>query len=243
VPALGAPVRWRGRSTGRAEAGAPGRRGWEAKVRIGLVSDVHCNVAGLTAALEGLGTVDLLLCAGDMVLQYRFSDDVVALLQERESLAIQGNHEKILLSPHGDGVRRAGQGTADNWAWLAAQPGQRRLAVDGYRLLLAHGAPWDEPTSHRCEYLYPHDTVGLRRLRDFDADVIVLGHTHYPMLQRIAGTLAVNPGSCGEARDRGLLTYGLLDTTAGTATLYRLDAGHVGETLCCEPLPTPGGGG
>jgi putative phosphoesterase len=208
-------------------------------LRIGLVSDVHCNVAGLTAALERLADVDLLLCAGDMVLQYRFSDEVVALLQEREGLAIQGNHEKIILSSHGDGVRRAGQGTPERWAWLAAQPAQRRLAVDGYRLLLAHGAPWDEPASLRCEYLYPHDTASLRRLADYDADVVVLGHTHYPMLKRLGGTLVVNPGSCGEARDRGLLTYGLLDTTAGTATLYRLDAGHAGETLCSEPLPAP----
>ena len=206
-------------------------------MRIGLVSDVHCDVPGLTAALTRLEDVDLLLCAGDMVLQYRFSDDVVALLQERDALAIQGNHEKILLSFHGDNVRRSGQGTPEHWAWLAAQPAQRWLDVDGYRLLLAHGAPWDDPTSLRCEYLYPHDPVGLRRLADCDADILVLGHTHYPMLQRINGTLAVNPGSCGEARDRGLLTYGLLDTTAGTATVYRLDAGHEGEVLCAEPLP------
>ena len=208
-------------------------------MRIGLVSDIHCDVPGLTAALERLADVDLLLCAGDMVLQYRFSDDVVALLRAREALAIQGNHEKIVLSPHGDGVRRAGQGTPAHWAWLAAQPAQRRLAMDGYRLLLAHGAPWDEAASLHCEYLYPHDTVSLRRLAAYDADVIVLGHTHYPMLKRIGGTLVVNPGSCGEARDRGLLTYGLLDTTAGTATVYRLDAGHAGETHCSEPLPAP----
>jgi putative phosphoesterase len=209
-------------------------------VRIGLVSDVHCEAPRLVAALERLADVDLLLCAGDMVLQYRFSDDVVALLREREALAIQGNHEKIVLSPHGAGVRRAGQGTPEHWAWLAAQPAQRRLGVDGYRLLLAHGAPWDDPVSLHCEYLYPHDAESLRRLADYDADVVVLGHTHYPMLKRIGGTLVVNPGSCGDARDRGLLTYGLLDTTAGMATLYRLDAGHAGETLCSDLLPDSG---
>jgi putative phosphoesterase len=206
-------------------------------MRIGLVSDVHCDMPGLTAALARLDDVDLLLCAGDMVLQYRFSDDVVALLRERDALAIQGNHEKILLSFHGDNVRRSGQGAPEHWAWLGEQPAQRRLTVDGYRLLLAHGAPWDDPTSLRCEYLYPHDTEGLRGLAACEADVVVLGHTHYPMLRRIGGTLAVNPGSCGEARDRGLLTYGLLDTTTGTATLYRLDPGHEGEALCEERLP------
>ena len=48
-------------------------------MRIGLVSDVHCNAPGLEAALVQLGTLDLLLCAGDIVLQYRFSDEVIAL--------------------------------------------------------------------------------------------------------------------------------------------------------------------
>jgi predicted phosphodiesterase len=115
-------------------------------LRIGIVSDVHCDAAGLAAALARLESVDLLLCAGDMVLQYRFSDEVVALLRDRDALAIQGNHDRILLSPHGDGVRRAGRGAPEHWAWLAAQPAQRRLVADGWRLLLAHGTPWDDPT-------------------------------------------------------------------------------------------------
>jgi putative phosphoesterase len=205
-------------------------------VRIGIVSDMHCDAVGLAAALDRLQDVDLLLCAGDMVLQYRFSDEVIGLLRERDALAILGNHDRIVLSPHGDGVRRAGQGAPEHWAWLAAQPAQRRLAVDGCRLLLAHGTPWDDPTSLSCTYLYPHDSAAIRRLADCDADVVVLGHTHFPMLKRHRSTLVVNPGSCGEARDRGLLTYGLLDTAAGTATLYRLDVGHAGEVLCAEPL-------
>ena len=212
-------------------------------MRIGIVSDVHCDAEGLAAALARLGSVDLLLCAGDMVLQYRFSDEVIALLRERDALAIQGNHDRILLSPHGDGVRRAGRGAPEHWAWLADQPAQRRLAVDGWRLLLAHGTPWDDPTDLHCTYLYPHDTAKLRRLADCDAEIVVLGHTHFPMLLQQNGTLAINPGSCGEARDRGLLTYGLIDTVATTAAIYRLDAGHEGELLCEAPLPEPSGSG
>jgi predicted phosphodiesterase len=63
------------------------------------------------------------------------------------------------------------------------------------------------------------------------------------MLLQQNGTLAINPGSCGEARDRGLLTYGLIDTVATTAAIYRLDAGHEGELLCEAPLPEPSGSG
>src|SRR5581483_306524 len=153
----------------------------EAAVRIGLVSDIHCNTEGLTAALEQLGELDLLLCAGDIVLQYRFSDDVIALLRAREALAIQGNHDKIIVSPHGENVRRAGQGAPEHWEWLVGLPHQRRLDLDGWRLLLAHGAPWDDPRSLHCEYVYPADTGRLSQMARCEAEIVVLGHTHFPM--------------------------------------------------------------
>ncbi len=205
-------------------------------MRIGIVSDIHGNAAGLAAALARLESVDRLLCAGDIQVQYRFSEPVIGLLREWEALAVLGNHDKVLLSPHGAGVRRGGRGSAEAWAWLAAQPAARRLAVDGLRLLLAHGAPWDDPASLHATYIYPTDAAGLRRVASYDADVVVLGHTHYPLLHREGATLIVNPGSCGEARDRGLLTYAVLDTAAGTATLYRLDDGHAGAVLATAPL-------
>jgi len=206
-------------------------------VRIGLVSDIHCNTEGLTAALEQLGELDLLLCAGDIVLQYRFSDDVIALLRAREALAIQGNHDKIIVSPHGENVRRAGQGAPEHWEWLVGLPHQRRLDLDGWRLLLAHGAPWDDPRSLHCEYVYPADTGRLSQMARCEAEIVVLGHTHFPMLRRQADTLVINPGSCGEARDQNRLTCGLIDTTAEVAVVYRLDPGHEGEVFQEVRLP------
>lgn len=205
-------------------------------MRIGIVSDIHGNAAGLAAALARLEGVDRLLCAGDSQVQYRFVESVVALLREWDALAVLGNHDKVLLSPHGAGVRRDGQGSPAAWAWLAAQPATRHVRLDGLRLLVTHGAPWDDPASLHATYIYPTDAAGLRRAARYDADVVVLGHTHFPLLHREGATLIVNPGSCGEARDRGLLTYAVLDTAAGTATLYRLDDGHVGAVLATAPL-------
>jgi putative phosphoesterase len=44
-------------------------------MRIGIVSDIHANAAGLQLALERMGDVDELLCAGDIVEDYRFSNE------------------------------------------------------------------------------------------------------------------------------------------------------------------------
>ena len=45
-------------------------------MRLGIVSDIHCNADALSLALERMGDVDELLCAGDAVFEYRFSFSV-----------------------------------------------------------------------------------------------------------------------------------------------------------------------
>ena len=56
---------------------------------IGIVSDIHCNAEGLRQALQRMGPVDELLCAGDVISEYRFSNDVVELLRERQARIVQ----------------------------------------------------------------------------------------------------------------------------------------------------------
>ena len=54
-------------------------------MRIGIVSDIHGNARGLALALERMGTVDELLCAGDMVEEFRFSNKTVEILRDRDA--------------------------------------------------------------------------------------------------------------------------------------------------------------
>ncbi|MCH7661594.1 MAG: metallophosphoesterase, partial [Euryarchaeota archaeon] len=66
-------------------------------MKLGIVADIHCNIAGLRIALDRMGPVDELICAGDAVYQFRFSNEVIALLKERNARYILGNHERVLL--------------------------------------------------------------------------------------------------------------------------------------------------
>ena len=44
----------------------------------------------------------------------------------------------------------------------------------------------------------------FKRLATSKADIILLGHTHYPLLKRLEkDRILVNPGSVGQARDKG----------------------------------------
>jgi putative phosphoesterase len=182
-------------------------------VRVGIVSDVHSNAAGLAAALDRMGDVDELLCAGDMVEDYRFSNEVVELLRARGARCVLGNHDLGLLSDHGRRAREAPVVRAANVAWLAEQALRVELDLGGLRLLMVHASPCPP----HDQYVWPRSPE-LARLADVDADVIVLGHTHAQMAVRVGRALVVNPGSVGEPRDPAngrRLSYAVLDTGSG----------------------------
>lgn len=165
-------------------------------MKIGIVSDIHCNIAGLDRALAEIGDVDELICAGDLIYQFRFSNEVVERLREHGARIILGNHEETFYSAAGVRAQQAPWIHADTLAYLAEQPLTRELQLDGKRLLVVHGSPW-EP--HR-EYLYPNSPA-LRRFAQLDADIVVMGHTHFQMAERVGHALLVNPGSAGDPRD------------------------------------------
>lgn len=165
-------------------------------MQVGIVSDLHCNLQGLDLALEAMGDVDELLCLGDSIFEYQFSNDVIARLRERRAHIIKGNHEEVFMSPAGARARdRAGINPA-LLHFLAEQPHRRYLELAGKRLLLIHSTPW-EP---RGEYVYPH-SAKLDRFAEADADIVLYGHTHCQVVKRIGSVLVINPGSAGEARD------------------------------------------
>jgi len=181
-------------------------------MRLGIVSDIHCNARGLIRALELMGDVEELICLGDSIYEYRFSNEVVRLLRDREAQVILGNHEEYFFGPQG--VRaRAREGIDPDLAdWLLAQPHRRELKTAGKTLLLAHSTPW-EP---RGTYIHP-GSGEMARFAEADADIVMYGHTHQQLAKRVGRVLVVNPGSAGEARDPrngGLLSCAVLDTAS-----------------------------
>ena len=190
-------------------------------MRIGIVSDIHCNVDGLRAALDRMGDLDELLCAGDLMYGFRFSNEVVEELRARGARTVQGNHERTLLSPAGVRARSAAHVKRDNLEYVAALERTLEVEVSGKKLLMLHGSPF-EPFD---EYLYPKART-LRRFVDLDADYVILGHTHYPMLEQIGKVLVINPGSAGEPAE---LSCAILDTDSGEVTFDTFPKPPVGR--------------
>ncbi len=190
-------------------------------MKLGIVADVHCNIEGLRTALDLMGPVDELICAGDAVYQFRFSNEVVGLLRERGARYILGNHERTLLGRWGEAARARPEVDAALLEYTAAQPYQIDTKVNGRRLVVVHGSPFDP----HDEYLYPN-SPNLQKLAQIDADIVVLGHTHYHMALPVGRALVINPGSAGESRDHRngfRLSCAVLDASSGEVTFHHYD--------------------
>jgi putative phosphoesterase len=61
------------------------------------------------------------------------------------------------------------------------------VAIDGIRVHVSHGHEVGSPTPEKLAARY-------------DADVVVFGHTHRPLVSRIGSQLFVNPGAAGPKR-------------------------------------------
>jgi putative phosphoesterase len=187
---------------------------------IGVVSDVHCGHAWLSRALSQLGErVDAVWCAGDINYESRFCGQTVRLLRERQARAIIGNHDAVLLGPHGVRARqRVPTGDID-LRWLGQLPAELDEVVAGRRVRMIHGSPWE-----------PHDAYVGRtdrrwsRADELGVDVLILGHTHEPMVERFGATLVVNPGSTTEPRQRDRRrTMAVIDLDQLTAQIETID--------------------
>ena len=179
-------------------------------MKIGIVSDIHCNAPGLLRALDIMSDVDEVLCAGDTVYEYRFSNEVVQILRDRKVRTIKGNHDHVLLSHHGQRAREAAYVDQELVRYLGEAPFQIESRLNGKRLLMTHASPF-EPHN---QYVVAGSPT-FRKISELDTDFVILGHTHIPMAERSGKVLVINPGSAGEARDHRngfQLTCAILDT-------------------------------
>lgn len=159
-------------------------------MRYGLVSDIHSNLAALEAVLQDMeqhGTLDGLLCMGDIVGYGPQPNEVIQRLKEYQLFSIIGNHDMAVLGllDLGDFNRDAVdanvwtryQLTNDHASWLESLG---PLARFDERVTLAHGSP-SEPV---WEYLTtPHSAA--RNFEAFDTPLCFVGHTHLPRVFRL----------------------------------------------------------
>jgi putative phosphoesterase len=189
-------------------------------MKIGIVSDIHASPQALRRTLEDMPSVDKVLCAGDVISDYRFCADTVDILQRAQVHCIQGNHETSFFSGcNPEYLRKCQREFAPELLdFLSSAPLSLELETAGAKVLMVHASPW-EPFD---EYIYPYSPQ-LARFAQLPYDVVIFGHTHVPMVHQANGVTVINPGSCSQPRDqdrRG--SYAILDLESRVVELRRV---------------------
>ncbi len=183
-------------------------------MKVGLLGDIHANAGALAAVLSAareLG-VSRLLVTGDLVGYYFQPDTVLHQLADWPLSIVRGNHEEMLAIARIDAVaresiaQRYGSGIAvalerlsqAHLDWLCGLPHPVEVELEGCRILLCHGSP-----DKVDRYVYPDaPDVNVGPVAGQRVDLVVSGHTHYPMDRMVDGVRFVNPGSVGQPRNR-----------------------------------------
>ena len=84
-------------------------------------------------------------------------------------------------------------------------PGAIDLVIDGLRIHVSHGHELGRPKPAQLAEAY-------------DADVIVYGHTHIQMIERVGAKLVINPGAAGPRRFKLLPSVARLTIVDGVAS-------------------------
>jgi predicted phosphodiesterase len=214
--------------------------------RVAVISDIHANLHALHAVLAAIDEegVDELWCLGDVVGYGPRPNECTALVRERASVCLAGNHDLVVLGKIESAAFVGEAAAAARWTAGVLEPELRqflgtllpRAEVDGVELY--HGSPLDPIWDYVLS-----EAAARKSFAATSAPVLLVGHSHVALAiaartnglqggQAPDGTevelgssrLLLNPGSVGQPRDRDPRAAWLeIDNGAGRARFRRTD--------------------
>ncbi len=192
-------------------------------MRIGLLADIHGNVAALEAALGALSRQrpDVILSLGDQVNLGPCPRETLAMLRAYDVFLLQGNHERYILSamdgdPAYDGANF--ESLRFHAALLTREDLTFPVQIEMEGIHFCHAMP-DDPffPIGQPELALPR----LRALQVHEPLHVVCGHGHNPTFYRLPNLSVDCIGSVGCMDDGapGVTNFAVLDTSHGPSAI------------------------
>lgn len=168
--------------------------------------------------------VDKVVCLGDLVEKGPEGDRVVETLRRELAARVRGDHDDNAVRRYreGDAAEDDPLLGAEAVAFLEALPRERPYVWGGVRVALSHVAPSgvEEPVVPEQVPKRPK-----RALRGFEADLLLLGHTHRPVVVWHGDLCIINPGSVAGARPRDSATCAVVELPSLALDVFSLEGG------------------
>lgn len=215
-------------------------------MKVVFISDIHSNLEALKAVLKEIDElkIEKFFCLGDVVGYGSDCNMCCEIIRQRKIPSILGNHEVAVIKSNALGFNPIASEaifwtidhiTEENLEFLKTFPEKIEVTLDGLKILIVHGSPFD-PIN---EYVFPN--YPLERIVDaVDAKIIIMGHTHIPFVKEVKGCLIVNSGAVGQPRDRNPnACYAILDTEKRNVEIFRVkyDVKTTAEKIIKSGLP------
>ncbi len=165
--------------------------------KIGLFSDPHATVAPVQACLDIFQQqqVNQIWCAGDVAGYGNQLADTLTLIENAACCMVYGNHEEAYLQS---------ETQTDKYIhdYFSALPVCHESRIEGLYLYMVHASPPDQVHGgiRLLDQVGKIDPDSLqnwqKKLKTFQPDILIVGHTHQVFAEKIANTLVINPGSC-----------------------------------------------
>jgi predicted phosphodiesterase len=212
-------------------------------VRVAVVSDIHANLAALEAVLAAIDASppDEIWCLGDLVGYGAQPNECCALVRERATVCLGGNHDLAVRGTIDLRDFSGDAGIAAEWTRSVIEGESlaflQTLDVQGtaHGIALYHGSARDPV----WEYVLSDEAAAVTLMLT-DAPTVLVGHSHVALAvsSTLAGGIAphgttidlasarwlLNPGSVGQPRDGDpRAAYVTLDLAAHTASFERVE--------------------
>lgn len=195
-------------------------------MKLGLISDIHADHEALQRALALLEKrgAEKVVCMGDIVEKGKDGAKVVQALYQNMVTCVRGNHDDNAIRRFNDQDHDDQDPLLDPFtiSLLELLPTERTYHWDSTRIVISHIAPAGytmAPTSDQIP-------KQLKRiLRNYEADLLLLGHTHQPMKLAFGDMVMINPGSVSGTRERDSYTCGLLELPSMQLQIFSIESG------------------
>jgi len=216
-------------------------------MKYGILGDIHSNLSALRAVLERLDDegVDTLISVGDVVGYGAAPRECIALLRERQTVVVKGNHDAACVNELDERTFNPYARAAVAWTrtvleaedkrWLRSLPlvatlehcqvahgTLHRPELFDYILSLSDADPsLDEMTRPACFVGHSHIPITVMRFADRPERTAYTYDTEIDLSETVKAL--VNVGSVGQPRDEDPHTaYALYDATEMRVSIVRI---------------------
>jgi predicted phosphodiesterase len=185
-------------------------------MRLLVFGDVHGNLIALEKMLSKFsGSVDKLICHGDLVNYGPWSNECVKLIESIDCTRLIGNHERAYLNGEYKGSALVEKFFAHTFPkfdqFSSLKKYGESLKIENH--LIKH--------TINNSYYYPDTDISKLTLEENT----VIGHSHYPFIkQNGQGYNLINTGSVGQNRKNlSIINCAIIDTVTNDVKIESLE--------------------